>query len=320
MDLPDSQTLSGTSTGAGVVAGVALVVPSLDSRIRPWRPVMKQLTPGTILVLPTLLPSWAPAVWGALAVVTDSGGALSHGAILARQASIPRCARNAHWNLVLVRPGSTCRLVSAWWCSPCAEHTHKILSNFSVRSGFGPCAPKPDAIPVSRTGRPELPPKEPTWRRHRRPDPAVSRSFRVSAPDLSLGTFVPYFVDGLSYLGMLTLLEHYLAQNVALGDVWAGLSPGFLTGGITFAMFLLRIDERSLGRATPIADLVDGRAARWTRWWRWRKRGLAPGLWNGLMLTNLVAMVIIIIGYRARFSPRPYPAVKELSSAKPPRR
>ncbi|HMY59700.1 MAG TPA: hypothetical protein PK472_15665, partial [Pseudomonadota bacterium] len=59
------------------------------------------------------------------------------------------------------------------------------------------------------------------------------------SPALSLGTFVPYFLDGLSYLGMLTLLATYLAQNVALGDVWAGLLTGFLTGGITFAMFLL---------------------------------------------------------------------------------
>lgn len=87
--LPDGQTLSGTGTGAGVVAGVALVVASLDDPNQTLSSVMKQLTPETILVLPTLLPSWAPAVWGALAVVTDSGGALSHGAILARERGIP---------------------------------------------------------------------------------------------------------------------------------------------------------------------------------------------------------------------------------------
>lgn len=89
--MPDGLTLSGTGigTGVGVVSGVALVVPSLDDPNQTLAMVMKRLTPETILVLPTLLPSWAPAVWGALAVVTDSGGALSHGAILARERGIP---------------------------------------------------------------------------------------------------------------------------------------------------------------------------------------------------------------------------------------
>ena len=44
---------------------------------------------ATILVLPVLLPSWAPSLWQAAALVTDSGGAFSHGAILARERGIP---------------------------------------------------------------------------------------------------------------------------------------------------------------------------------------------------------------------------------------
>jgi pyruvate,water dikinase len=47
------------------------------------------LPQGTILVLPVLLPSWAAAAWSARALVTDSGGALSHGAILARERGVP---------------------------------------------------------------------------------------------------------------------------------------------------------------------------------------------------------------------------------------
>ena len=72
-----------------MVQGRALVVPSLDDPHQTLQHVLAQLQPDTILVLPTLLPSWAPAVWGALAVITDSGGALSHGAILARERGIP---------------------------------------------------------------------------------------------------------------------------------------------------------------------------------------------------------------------------------------
>ena len=77
------------AAGSPVVQGRALVVPSLDDPHQTLQRVLAQLQPDTILVLPTLLPSWAPAVWGALAVITDSGGALSHGAILARERGIP---------------------------------------------------------------------------------------------------------------------------------------------------------------------------------------------------------------------------------------
>ncbi len=90
-ELPDGRTLTGTGVCVGkqVVSGRALVVSSLDDARVPMSQVLSQLTADTILVLPTLLPSWAPAVWGALAVVTDSGGALSHGAILARERGVP---------------------------------------------------------------------------------------------------------------------------------------------------------------------------------------------------------------------------------------
>jgi phosphohistidine swiveling domain-containing protein len=42
-----------------------------------------------ILVLPALLPSWSAELWRAQALVTDSGGALCHGAILARERGVP---------------------------------------------------------------------------------------------------------------------------------------------------------------------------------------------------------------------------------------
>ena len=42
-----------------------------------------------LLVLPALLPSWAQELWHARALVTDSGGAFCHGAILARERGLP---------------------------------------------------------------------------------------------------------------------------------------------------------------------------------------------------------------------------------------
>jgi pyruvate,water dikinase len=96
--LPDGRLLTGTGIAAGnrVVSGRALVVRSLDDPAQSLPRILAELREDTILVLPTLLPSWAPAVWGALGVVTDSGGALSHGAILARERGIPAVLGTRH--------------------------------------------------------------------------------------------------------------------------------------------------------------------------------------------------------------------------------
>ncbi len=90
--LPDGVLLSGygvpaTGQAAGPLRGRARVVRSLDEPL-------PHATPGTadealILVLPALLPSWAQELWSARALVTDSGGAFCHGAILARERGIP---------------------------------------------------------------------------------------------------------------------------------------------------------------------------------------------------------------------------------------
>ncbi len=69
---------------AGPVRGRAQVVRSLFPS-----PQAVTLDKDTILVLPVLLPSWAAELWAARALVTDSGGALSHGAILARERGVP---------------------------------------------------------------------------------------------------------------------------------------------------------------------------------------------------------------------------------------
>jgi len=47
------------------------------------------LQPGEILVTPTTAPPWTPLFLTAAAVVTDAGGLLSHGAVVAREYRIP---------------------------------------------------------------------------------------------------------------------------------------------------------------------------------------------------------------------------------------
>ncbi|MEZ4638919.1 MAG: PEP-utilizing enzyme [Caldilineaceae bacterium] len=48
-----------------------------------------QMTPGSILVCPTTTPAWTPLFSQAAGLVTDIGGALAHGSIVAREYGIP---------------------------------------------------------------------------------------------------------------------------------------------------------------------------------------------------------------------------------------
>ncbi|MFO0573646.1 MAG: PEP-utilizing enzyme [Polyangia bacterium] len=72
----------------GPVRGRARVVRSLDEAAA-LAAHAADLGEDEILVLPALLPAWAPSLFRARALVTDSGGALGHGALLAREAGVP---------------------------------------------------------------------------------------------------------------------------------------------------------------------------------------------------------------------------------------
>ena len=61
----------------------------------------------------------------------------------------------------------------------------------------------------------------------------------VRSPRALWGVNVPYFLEGIAYFGVLTLLMKYLSENLGLGDIRAGLVVSLFTGGITFAMFFL---------------------------------------------------------------------------------
>ncbi|MEU7742329.1 PEP/pyruvate-binding domain-containing protein [Nonomuraea sp. NPDC049158] len=74
-------TLTGTPGSHGTVTGTARIVrgPSDFARVRP----------GDILVCPFTDPAWTPLLRVAAGVVTETGGVLSHAAIVAREHAIP---------------------------------------------------------------------------------------------------------------------------------------------------------------------------------------------------------------------------------------
>jgi phosphohistidine swiveling domain-containing protein len=74
-------TLTGIAASPGQVTGRARVI--LDPL------ASARLVPGEILVAPSTNPAWAPLLLNASALVTEIGGLLSHGAIVAREYGLP---------------------------------------------------------------------------------------------------------------------------------------------------------------------------------------------------------------------------------------
>jgi pyruvate,water dikinase len=73
--------IHGSSGSAGTVRGTARIISSISEAGR--------LQPGDILVAETTAPPWTPLFATVAAVVTDTGGVLSHCAVVAREYGIP---------------------------------------------------------------------------------------------------------------------------------------------------------------------------------------------------------------------------------------
>ena len=78
---PEPGVLKGNAGSRGIVRGPAKVIRSMAEAGR--------LQPGDILVAETTAPPWTPLFATAAAVVTDTGGILSHCAVVAREYMIP---------------------------------------------------------------------------------------------------------------------------------------------------------------------------------------------------------------------------------------
>jgi pyruvate,water dikinase len=89
----DVTQLIGNGGSRGVATGIARVARTLDEA--------RALVPGEILVTVTTLPAWTPLFGVAAAVVTETGGPLSHCAIVAREYGMPA---------VVGAPGATRRI------------------------------------------------------------------------------------------------------------------------------------------------------------------------------------------------------------------
>jgi pyruvate,water dikinase len=80
-DSHTEKTLKGIGASAGCVTAPACVLHGPED--------FDQMKPGAVLVAGTTTPAWTPLFAMASAVVTDIGGPLSHGSIVAREYGIP---------------------------------------------------------------------------------------------------------------------------------------------------------------------------------------------------------------------------------------
>jgi len=78
---PAGAVLTGIGASPGTACGTARTVHSVDE--------FSAVTPGDVLVCRTTDPAWTPLFGIAAAVITETGGMLSHAAIVAREQGIP---------------------------------------------------------------------------------------------------------------------------------------------------------------------------------------------------------------------------------------
>jgi pyruvate,water dikinase len=90
--------IKGQAGSPGKARGVARLVRSLDDAARLGR--------GEVLVAETTAPPWTPLFATAAAVVTDTGGILSHCAVVAREYNIPAVV-GVGMATALIRDGQT---------------------------------------------------------------------------------------------------------------------------------------------------------------------------------------------------------------------
>ena len=97
----DPSTVTGYPASNGIVTGVAKVVMTLDEA--------DKLEPGDILVCRMTMLAWTPLFGVVGAVVSDSGGPLSHCAIVAREYGIP-CVAGTQVGTSLIKDGMKVRV------------------------------------------------------------------------------------------------------------------------------------------------------------------------------------------------------------------
>ncbi|MBM4370400.1 MAG: MFS transporter [Deltaproteobacteria bacterium] len=128
--------------------------------------------------------------------------------------------------------------------------------------------------------------------------------------------YISYWLEGLVYFGVLTVLGKYLSEAVALPDLHAGWVYSAFTGGITLAMLFLGgvADRLGVRRALllSMALMVAGRVLMGTSGAAFEHGG---GASSAMFMVLAAGLAVVVLGY-GMYQPAAYAAVKQLTDAK----
>jgi MFS family permease len=145
----------------------------------------------------------------------------------------------------------------------------------------------------------------------------AGRTFRdiAFAPRALWGVNISYFLEGLVYFGILTVLTKFLHENVEMSDLHSGWIVGALTGGITLSMFFFgELADRwgvRIALIISLGFLLAGRiflAGGDTVF----KGG---GTGSPIFLASCAGILLVVLGY-GMYQPASYAAVKQFTDEK----
>lgn len=127
-----------------------------------------------------------------------------------------------------------------------------------------------------------------------------------------LGLNLSYFIEGITYFGIIGLLALFFNEYIQLDDIKAGWMVGFLTAGITISMLFLGAAVDLIGmRKSILISLVLILAGRVILT---LSPSLGhPGLWDSAQVIAMGGIIFIILGYGI-YQPACYASVKKLTT------
>ena len=128
--------------------------------------------------------------------------------------------------------------------------------------------------------------------------------------------YISYWLEGLVYFGILTVLGKYLSENVGLADLHAGWVYSGFTGGITLAMLFLGgvADRLGVRKALLLAlgFMVIGRLLLGASGAVFEH---GQGASSGMFFLVTAGLAVVVIGY-GMYQPAAYAAVKQFTDEK----